>query len=286
MALTRKAILDKLKIHYKLLILNDDTFEEKFSFKLNGINALLLGSSLGVLMVALVTILIIFTPLKEYIPGYADVKLRRDMTRLISVTDSLADVQAARDNYILNLKQVLSGRAGIEALSQKDKPVLIESISLNDDRPEEDKELRAMIEEEEKQNPSGVRGGDAVLSGYEFVRPLKGVVTEKYKPSIGHFATDIACKKGEKIKAVLEGVLVFSAFTKETGYVAIVQHDSGIASIYKHCSAITKKVNSFVQAGDIIALAGDTGELTTGPHLHFELWHNGKSVNPQDYINF
>ncbi len=284
MALTRKAILDKLRIKYKLVVLNDDTFEEKAAFTLNGISAIVVSSSIVVILVLLVALIIIFTPLKEYIPGFSDVKLRKDVSRMIAKSDSLESIQEARDSYIFNLKNVLSGRVGVEALNQKDKPVLIDSISLNSKRPSEDLALREMIEAEEKENPGNEE--KLLLIGIEFVSPVKGVITEKFKPAIQHYAVDVACRKGEKIKAVANGTVILAAFTKETGNVIVVQHENNLLSIYKHCSVLTKKVDNFVKSGEVIAIVGNTGEFTTGPHLHIELWYDGKAINPQDYIKF
>lgn len=287
MALSRKEILRKLKVRYKLVVLNDATFEEKASWTLNGYSAMVAISTMVVLLLALVMTLIIFTPLKEYIPGYADVGLRRDVTRLISKSDSLQAVQNARDNYFKNLRAVLLGRAGVEALDRKDKPALINNIDLDQKRPQEDQKLREMIEEEEKSNP--MEDGDQtalLLAGYEFVTPIKGVVTDKFKPSIQHYAIDVACKKGAQIKATLEGTVIMAAYTKETGNVIVLQHEANLISIYKHCSALLKKVDNFVKSGEVIAVAGDTGEYTTGPHLHFELWQGGRPINPQEYMKF
>ena len=282
MAITAKVILDKLKIHYKLLILNDDTFEEKVSFKLNGISAMVLGSSIVVLLVLLVTMLIIFTPLKEYIPGYADVKLRRDITRLISKSDSLEDLQSAHDNYISNLKNVLSGRIMPEALESKDKPVLIDSISLNSERPEEDKALREVIESAEKENP-GMRDENGYgLTGYDFFKPVRGKVKEKFKPTNGIYSIAISCGRAEKIKAIMDGTVIMVALDRDNRYTMMLQHENNLVSIYKDCSGIQKKVNSFVKTGDVIAVMGNAGDTP----LLFELWHNGKALNPQDYINF
>lgn len=292
MKFNTKAFLKRLKNKYKLVILNDDTFEEKASFTLSRMNVFALGSAMLIIFIALVMALIIFTPLKEYIPGYADVAMRREMTRLVLKADSLEELQEARERYMQNIRNVLTGR-GLQSINDQKggKPKLIDTISLNKRRPDEDALLRKMIESEgkyelaENESPHSVQNKKSI-SGYSFFTPIKGVVTEKFNPSIGHYAIDIASKQNESIKVVLDGTVIFAAFTSETGYVIGVQHSNNILSFYKHCSSLLKKVGNFVRAGEVIAVVGNTGELSSGPHLHFELWYNGNPVNPKTYIKF
>src|SRR5690606_38477843 len=124
------------------------------------------------------------------------------------------------------------------------------------------------------------------VESYSFYSPVKGMVTAGYDKDARHFATDIATKMNEPIQSILDGHVIFSSFTPSTGYVTIIQHRDNLISVYKHCEALLKKEGVFVRGGEVIALAGNTGELSTGPHLHFELWYNGNAVNAEDYINF
>lgn len=290
MKFNSQAFLKRLKNKYKLVILNDDTFEEKASFTLSRMNVFALGSTLLIIFIGVVMTLIIFTPLKEYIPGYADVAMRREMTRLILKADSLEELQEARELYMQNIRNVLAGRVVENVNDTKGaKPELLDTISLNKKRPDEDALLRKMIESEGKyelsESPHSSQNKKNI-SGYSFFTPIKGIITEKFNPTIGHFAIDIASKQNESIKVVLDGTIIFASFTSETGYVIGVQHSNNIISFYKHCSSLLKKVGNFVRAGEVIAVVGNTGELSSGPHLHFELWYNGNPVNPKTYIKF
>lgn len=285
----KQKLLDRLRLKYKLVILNDETFEEKASFTLNRLNVFILGSMILVLLIGIVTSILIFTPLKEYIPGYADVSLRRDITTMSLKVDSLESLLASNDKYIKNIKDVINGTVGKDdTLNVNSKPKLIDTTFRIGAKPEEDSLLRLMIEnqnqygfnvEEPKQKPTGI-------AAYSFFTPVKGIITEKYNPRKNHYGLDVAATKGETIKSVLEGTVVFSGWTSETGYVVAVQHGNDLLSIYKHCSVVLKKVGNFVRSGEPVAIVGDTGEYSNGPHLHFELWFKGNAVNPIDYINF
>lgn len=285
----KQKILDRLKNKYKLVILNDETFEEKASFTLNRLNVFILGSVLLVLLISIVTSLLIFTPLKEYIPGYADVSLRRDISEMSLKVDSMQLLVDANDNYIATIKSVINGTVGTkDTINVNSKPTLKDTTFRIGSKPEEDSLLRLMIEDQNqygfaiKENnvkPSGI-------AGYAFFTPVKGIITEKYNPRKGHYGIDVAATKGLPIKVALEGTVLFAGWTSDAGYVVVVQHSNDLVSMYKHCSVVLKKVGNFVRSGEPIAIVGDTGELSTGPHVHFELWFKGNAVNPVDYINF
>lgn len=289
MANKKQKLLDRLKNKYKLVILNDETFEEKASFTLNRLNVFILGSVLLVLLISIVTSLLIFTPLKEYIPGYADVSLRRDISEMSLKVDSMQLIVDANDNYIATIKSVINGTVGTkDTLNVNSKPTLKDTSFRIGSKPEEDSLLRLMIEDQNqygfaiKENnvkPSGI-------AGYAFFTPVKGIITEKYNPRKSHYGIDVAATKGLPIKVALEGTILFAGWTSDAGYVVVVQHGNDLVSMYKHCSVVLKKVGNFVRSGEPIAIVGDSGEFSTGPHVHFELWYKGNAVNPVDYINF
>ncbi len=285
----KRKLIDRLRIKYKLVILNDETFEEKASFTLNRLNVFIVMSVMLVLLIGIVTSILVFTPLKEYIPGYADVSLRRDISEMSLQVDSLESLLASNDLYINNIKDVINGRAGRnDTLNVNSKPQLIDTNFRIGSKPEEDSLLRAMIE---NQNQYGISVNDAPIkpsgiAGYSFFTPVKGVITDKFNPRSNHFGLDIASTKGEPVKAVLEGTIVFGGWTSESGYVVAIQHGNDLVSIYKHNSVLLKKVGNFVKVGEPVAVVGSTGELANGPHLHFELWYRGNAVNPVNYINF
>lgn len=285
----KQKFLDRLKNKYKLVILNDETFEEKASFTLNRLNVFALGSVMLILLISIVTSILIFTPLKEYIPGYADVSLRRDISEMAIKVDSMQLLIDANDSYIANIKSVINGTAGLnDTLNTKNKPVLKDTTFRIGAKPEEDSLLRLMIEDQ-NQYGFAIKESNIKPSGiaaYTFFTPVKGIVSEKYNPKKGHYGIDVAATKGLPVKAALEGTVVFASWTSDAGYVIAIQHGNDLLSIYKHCSVLLKKVGNFVRSGEPIAIVGDTGELTSGPHVHFELWFKGNAVNPIDYINF
>jgi murein DD-endopeptidase MepM/ murein hydrolase activator NlpD len=285
----KKSLLERLKVNYKIVFLNDDTFEEKAAFTLNRLNVFIVSSLLLVMLITLVTSILIFTPLKEYIPGYADVSLRRDIAQMSLKVDSLEDLLVSNDQYIDNIKQVINGNVGSkDTLNIHSKPQLIDTNFRIGAKPAEDSMLRMMIED---QNQYGIAAADAPkkvsgIAGYAFFTPVKGSVKEKFNTRNNHFGIDIATAKGETIKAALEGTVVFGAWTTENGYVIAIQHSNDLVSIYKHNAVLLKKVGNFVRVGEPVAIVGSTGELSNGPHLHFELWYRGNAVNPINYIHF
>lgn len=277
---------EKLKYKYRFVILNDETFEEKFNFRLSRLNVY---TALGVgslLLIALVTILIAFTPLREFIPGYTDVTIRKTGIENTLKLDSLENVLRQKEQYLTNINRIIQG----EPINFNDTLVVDTTINykniVNEKIPE-DSLLRVMIETEEKYNLFKSAGRTpSNISSLIFFNPLKGIVTEQFNPKKQHFGVDLVAPKNEAIKATLDGTVIFAEWTSETGYVIQLQHSNNLISIYKHNSVLHKKQGDKVKAGDVIAIVGNTGELSSGPHLHFELWYNGIPLNPQEYMLF
>ncbi len=289
MAKKKRGFFQRLKNKYKLVILNDDTFEEKASFTLTRLNVFVLGSVLAVILIGITSSMFVFTPLKEYIPGYADVSVRSDLTLMIQKADSLEIAQRTKDVYFENLRNIINGTVGdAKADNKNNKPILMDSINLATNRPNEEAKLREMIESvgEYDLNEDAQKSTRQGIAAYTFFSPIKGMQTEDFNQSSNHYGIDIVARKDEAIKATLSGTVIFSAFTSENGYVIALQHGNNLVSFYKHASVLLKKVGSFVRAGEAIAIVGDTGELSNGPHLHFELWYNGSPVNPAEYMAF
>ncbi len=289
MAKKKRSFLQRLKNKYKLVILNDDTFEEKASFTLTRLNVFVLGSVLAVILIGITSSMFIYTPLKEYIPGYADVSLRSDLNLMIRKSDSLENAQKAKDLYFENLRNIINGTVGDAIADNKNnKPSLSDSINLATNRPKEEAKLREMIESvgEYDLAEDAQKATRQGIAAYTFFTPIKGLLTEKYNPTSSHYGLDIAARRDEAIKATLSGTIIFSSFTSENGYVIAIQHANNLVSFYKHASVLLKKVGNFVRAGEAIAIVGDTGELSNGPHLHFEIWYNGSPVNPAEYMAF
>ncbi|MFD1631696.1 M23 family metallopeptidase [Pseudopedobacter beijingensis] len=282
----RKKLVTRLKEKYKLVVLNDTTFEEKISFKAS-LWYLIIGTAAFSMAMIFFTVLVIkVTPLKEYLIGVSDVNSKRDIIDAHLKVDSLEQLATANALYLDNLKKVISGN--LDSDIQKKSGDTLERTLLNTKISKEEQELRKLIESESQfdlseANLDKEKKGSA---SFAFFSPIKGRVTESFDQNIRHFGVDIAARKNENIKAVLDGTVVFSSFTPETGNVIAIQHRDNLLSFYKHCSALLKKTGTFVRAGEVIAVVGNTGEYTTGPHLHFELWINGNAVNPENYITF
>lgn len=282
----KKPLLDRLRSKYRLVIMNDDTFEEQASFKLSRINIYVLSSITLFVLVSLIISGIVLTPLKEYIPGYADINLRRDLTLLKLKADSVEKIISNREIYLDNFRRVVEGRTDTSTNDETGLGTIKGSLDLGQLLPE-DSLLRVEMENEENymldfSKISGSRG----ISNFSYFTPLKGFITEPFNKDEGHFGVDIVAPENETIQSVLDGTVIMASWTLETGYVIVIQHPNELVSFYKHNSVLFKKVGTFVQAGDAIAIIGSSGELTTGPHLHFELWYKGSPLNPEEYIVF
>ena len=282
-----KIFTDQLRNKYRLVILNDDSFAEKFSLRLSPLGLIILLGSVTIVMTTLVISLVAFTPLREYIPGYGNVDDRKDILSLSAKADSLENTLEARDWYINNLLNVFSGKTeGRTAKPAKDSTGKYTNIDIKPS--DQDMKLRSDIESNQLESTSDKVSANKInaLSNFFFFTPIKGIITTSYNIKEGHFGTDIAAKENEFVKTTLDGTIIFAGFTTEDGYVTQIQHNNNITSVYKHQSSITKKVGDFVQAGEPIGVVGNTGENSKGAHLHFELWYNGFAINPQDYVVF
>ncbi|MFD2588037.1 M23 family metallopeptidase [Croceitalea marina] len=280
-----KEIKRKLLHKYRLVILNESTFEEKISFKLSRLNVFVTGTLFIIILIGLTTLLVAFTPLREYIPGYSSTRLKRQATELTYKTDSLVAVLEYTNKYLENVRLVLRG--DIEN-NEINRDSLFEQFKLDpstiDLKPiREDLALREQVELEDKYNLFERNTGNA---GEVLFSPINGSVTQGYDLQKKHYATDISATKDTPVKAVADGTVIFAEWTSDTGYVIIVEHKEDLISVYKHNGSLSKSQGDIIKAGEVIAGVGNTGELTTGPHLHFELWKKGKPLNPQDYIDF
>lgn len=278
--------LERLKNKYRLVIVDEDTFEEKMSLRLSQLNVFVVIGLSSLVLILLVILLIAFTPLKEFIPGYANVNVRKQGVENFLKSDSIQAVLAENNLYIDNIKHIIQG----DSIDFDDKSIVDSNVNYTDIKNEpieEDSVLRYMIETEEKYNLFKVAGSTpGNISSFIFLQPLKGTVTNRFNIKKQHFGIDVVAPKNEAIKATLDGTVIFAEWTVETGYVIQLQHADNIVSIYKHNSVLHKKVGDHVKAGEVIAIVGNSGELSTGPHLHFELWYNGIPINPEDYMMF
>lgn len=281
----RKDIKRKLLHKYRLVILNESTFEEKISFKLSRLNVFVTGSLFIIGLIGLTILLIAFTPLREYIPGYSSTKLKRQATELTYKTDSLVNALNYTNKYLDNIRKVLRG--DIEN-TEINRDSLFEQFKLDPSSVDlspikQDSMLRAEVALEDKYNLFETNSDKSNLVLFP---PLSGTLSDTYDRDKKHFAVDVVAPKDTPIKAVANGIVIFAEWTAETGYVIILEHKDGLLSVYKHNGSLSKSQGDIVRAGEVIASVGNTGEYTTGPHLHFELWDNGNPVNPLDFIDF
>jgi murein DD-endopeptidase MepM/ murein hydrolase activator NlpD len=281
----RKLIKKKLFTKNRLVILNEETFEEIFSLKLTLMNVFVVATVGAFLIIFVTTFIIAFTPLREYIPGYASSKLKKDATELALKSDSLSNALKKNEAYIESIKKVLTGDLDY-AKFNKDSILASpsETVSEQDLQPTAaDLKLREEVAREDKYNLF-VKAKPKVTT--VLFPPAKGMITEKYNAKEKHFAIDIALAKNTPIKATLNGTVIFADWTPTTGNVIILRHNNGFISVYKHAASLTKSQGDIVRTGEVIALAGSSGQESTGVHLHFELWKDGYPIDPTIFIEF
>jgi murein DD-endopeptidase MepM/ murein hydrolase activator NlpD len=268
--------------------MNDSTFEEKFSLRLSPLDLFIAVGSLVIGFIILIISIIAFTPLREYIPGYADVNIRKSVLKMALKADSLEQDAEAKDIYISNINSIISGNLKGQ-VSKPEKPDSSKNFDkLNLGPSEVDLNLRKQIESQDPYSLSINEAGAVKnnISSFFFFTPVKGIITSSFNIAEEHFGVDVVAPENEAIKAALDGTVIFSGWTSETGYVIQLQHQNNLVSAYKHNAANMKKTGQFVKAGEVIAIIGNSGENSTGPHLHFELWYNGSPVDPQEHIVF
>jgi murein DD-endopeptidase MepM/ murein hydrolase activator NlpD len=286
----KQKLLDRLKIRYRMVVMRDDTFEEKLVLRLSRLNVLIVAVALSVVIIFLTTFIIAFTPLREYIPGYGSEQTTRENLLMLTLrADSLDQALSDKDEFIVNIKNILEGHG-----SDMDNPTRPDSMRNYSDvnyRPTaEDSMLRKEFEQSDYSLATAgepVQSSAGSIASFFFFVPLKGIISNGYNASTNHYGIDIVtANRDDAVKATLDGTVIFSSWSLEAGNVIVIQHSSNLLSVYKHNSVLLKKQGTSVRAGEAIAIVGNTGEQTTGPHLHFELWFNGAPVNPRQYIAF
>ncbi|MGB0395179.1 MAG: M23 family metallopeptidase [Flavobacteriaceae bacterium] len=276
--------IQNLLNRYRMVVINETTFEERFFVRISQFNIIVLV----ILFVTFITIgsffLVAYTPLKEFIPGYTSLSIRKEAIRNTFLLDSLSVEFQKQDRFIQSMKSALTGEIDWEEnslLIAKDQ--LPELLNSDNAMTEADSLLRLEVIQEDKYN---VIPNDLSNVKYLLYSPAAGPISQKYDVNKRHFAVDIALEEHAPVMAVAHGTVIFAEWTAETGHVIIIKHDYGLLSVYKHNSYLEKSQGDLVKAGEVIAKAGNTGKLSTGWHLHFELWVNGYSVDPTDFIEF
>ena len=276
------------KDKYRLTIYNDKTFEEVWRIRMTRYNGFLLMVFVVLFIIGTTAVLISFTNLREFIPGYPDGNTRRNIIMNALRLDSLENELRLRDQYFDNLNAIISGREPVDRVAGQDTTANYDEIVFSESA--EDSLLRQQVEREEQYNLTFMAdydGRDINLSNIHFFPPAKGMVSGHFDLRTRHYGTDIVTSPKAVISATLDGTVIFAGWTMETGWVIQIQHSNNLISVYKHNVTLLKQMGDEIVAGEGIAVVGDSGELyTSGPHLHFEIWYKGKAVNPENYILF
>ena len=280
-----KGFFKKLFNDYKVVVSSEDTFEEKFAFKASKINVFVLMLVYSVILISFTISVVFFTQLRELVPGYSSSDLLSRAIYLTQKTDSLESQIELNNKFYKSIEDVLSGKTD-EFIERDNIPI---DSSLNDKNlfsispNSEDSILRNYVDSQDKFN---LTKNELVIENKMFFSPIKGDITQTFNFEENHFAIDIAADIGTPVKSILDGKILFSEWSVDTGHVIIVDHGDNIVSVYKHNSKLLKEQNDFVQAGEVIAYSGNQGSLSSGPHLHFELWKNGTPIDPEPLLNF
>ena len=288
-----KKWLENMRQTYRLVVMNNETFEEVGAYKLSALNLYIMLSGIVVAVSLLVISLIVLTPIKRYIPGYGDLKQQTELIRLNQEVLAFEEKIKAHGDYTENFRRILVGDVIDDTIEVTQDEEEIPDSLLNVDRIEEDEMLRQeiahnnMLEQQALfSKTANYIPQDIPLEQIYFIPPVNGVISESYAFNKKHYGVDILAPKNTPILAALDGYVFSSDWTLETGNTIGIQHRNNIITFYKHNSALLKKVGEQVKSGEAVAIIGNTGTLSDGPHLHFELWHNGHHVNPEDYIHF
>ena len=287
----KRTLLEKLRYKYRLIVINEDTFEQKASVRLSRFNIYAGVSILSILLIVVTTAFIAYTPLKYYMPGVGNIDIRSKLANLEFESDSLTKELDQRNFWISNVQKIVSGDLDSSYYkSDSIQKIDVTNIDLNNVTEEEQK-LRDEMEAAENANlqDGAINNGGITMSQSNnflsnLIPPAEGYVTADYNRNDFHYGIDIAGKEEAPVVAIARGTVIVSEWNPETGNVVAVQHPNNVISFYKHNAALLKKVGNFVEQGEAIAVMGNSGELSTGPHLHFELWHNGVALEPLEYF--
>ncbi len=275
----------RIRFKYKLSFINENTLEEVWSFRLSQLSVFI---SLGVFafsLVAFTAFIIIMTPIRNYLPGYLDVEVRKEIVQNALRADSLERMIEIQNLYLKNVTGIISGTIELDSIREIDSLARVDADFEIPRSPEEEEYVKN-FEQEEKYNLTVLNTNPLPMDGLFFYKPVNGVISSHYQADIHHFGVDIAAASKESVLATLDGTVMYAGYDPNQGNVIQLQHKNGFVSVYKHNELLLKEPGEHVVAGEAIALVGNTGKLSTGPHLHFELWYNGKPVNPEDFIVF
>ena len=269
--------------NYRLVIQEEKTYKEKFKLKLSRTNVFLMGTFISLIIVSITTSIIFFTPVREYIPGYDTTKMRTQAINNLERLDSLINQFSINENYLEAVFQTINGEDYKNIYTNESQRISVDLSELDMSLRVEDSILRKVVEREDKFN---VIESETQTLNLEMSPPVRGIIIESFDVSIKHYGIDIVLKEQTPVKAVADGIVLLSEWTIDSGHTVIVYHKDQLTSVYKHNYLSKVKTGDYVKQGQVVALSGNTGELTSGPHLHFELWDSNGPINPEDFIIF
>jgi lipoprotein NlpD len=280
-----KSFWYRMRFKYKLSFFNEGTLEEVWSFRMSRLTAVYVFTVFALILITITSLIIITTPIRNYLPGYLDVEVRKEIMETALRADSLERVLDIHSLYLENVAGLLTGTMPLDSIREIDS---LAHANANYEIPRSPKEVDFVrtFEEEEKYNLTTLNPNHTPTDAVFFYKPVNGIVSAHYEADIRHYGVDVVAAPKESVLATLDGTVIFTGFDPQFGNVIQLQHKNGFVSIYKHNELLLKKMGDQITAGEAIALIGNTGNLSTGPHLHFELWHKGSPINPEDYIVF
>lgn len=284
---------NKIQEKKRIIILDVDNFEEKRSYTTSKFNVFVLLSFFTILLGFLTFALISYSSLKNLIPGYPNPSQQQEIkNKSIVIDQKLTELLSKTEKeklYINNVMQILNGSIPIDEKDTSWKKIQASSNSNTNVISSSEKSMREKVQNREKFDIDIIPGGalkSEVLPELLLFPPIKGEITNKMNISSGHYGVDIIAPKNEAVSSILNGTIIYHNWSPTDGHVVHIQHKKNLISIYKHNSEILKEIGDFVESGEPIAVVGNSGEHSTGPHLHFELWHNGYPLDPEIFINF
>tara|TARA_Y100000768_G_C23976187_1_gene683197 strand:+ start:1457 stop:2311 length:855 start_codon:yes stop_codon:yes gene_type:complete len=279
----KKYVKRKESKNYRLVIQEEKTYEEKFSLKLSRSNVFLIGTFISLIIISITTVIIFFTPVREYIPGYDTTKMRVQAINNLEKLDSLINQLSTNDNYLESVFKTINGEEYKNIYANESQRISVDLSQLDMSLKAEDSILRKIVEREDRFN---VIETETLKLDLEMTPPVRGIIIESFNTSIKHYGVDIVLKEQTPVKAIADGIVLLSEWTIDSGHTVILYHRDQLTSVYKHNYLSKVKTGDYVKQGQVVALSGNTGELTSGPHLHFELWDSNGPINPEDFIIF
>ncbi|QNL22087.1 M23 family metallopeptidase [Hyphobacterium sp. CCMP332] len=284
----RKTLSSWLTTKYLLVVRNEENFAEKSSFSFTYAKIIVI-SFLTLVICSAGSVLLYNNVLKSwFFSGETEFDINKKIVELSLAVDSLSNEVDKKEFFINTIQSVVSGDSVIGLSYERDTNNIFSNSESGSDASGRliDSLLKDEFEIGKTSNINLVFRDQSSLQDMYFFPPVEGLVTRAYNTKIDHFGIDVVAKNNEPIKSIADGTVVLSSWTEDSGYVIALQHKSNVFSVYKHNSELLKKVGNFAQAGEIIAIIGNSGEITTGPHLHFEIWYNGNPVNPEEFVTF